>query len=112
MKRKLKANPIKDARSKSKPNKRKKRIYCSFLTFVLLVCLFQIGRSATISVAKVVDLNYKVNKLNKINKEAKNTNHKLKQELEVYSSLKGAEEVARNTLKLTGKNEILVIIKD
>ena len=41
----------------------KKRVYYSFLTFVLILCLIQVSRGAYLNIAKYVTLDQKLNKL-------------------------------------------------
>jgi len=90
----------------------KKRIYYSFLTVVLIICLFQVGRGAYLNVAKYFVLNSQLGKLKEINLKSKEQNKHLKEELHNYNSTKGVEEIARNKLNLAGADEVLVIIKE
>jgi len=88
-----------------------KRIYYLFLTIVLVICLSQIFRGIFLNVAKYITLNKQLNKLEKLNIAAVDENNQLKEQLKNYTSSKGIEALARDNLKMVGKNEVLVIIK-
>ncbi|MDD3150951.1 MAG: septum formation initiator family protein [Candidatus Gastranaerophilales bacterium] len=88
-----------------------KKIYYSFLSFVLIICLIQVARGAYLNIAKYITLHSKYNQLKELNEEAVAKNSELKQELKDYTSYKGVEELARNNLNMAGKDEVLVIIK-
>lgn len=45
-----------------------------------------------------------------LNQQAYLENQKLKEELDDFSSMKSLEAIARNNLKMAGKDEVLVII--
>ena len=90
----------------------KKRVYYSFLTIVLAICLIQTTRGAYLNVMKYFDLNNKIHELNKISAKAEEKNVDLKHQLKEYNSIKGIEALARNNLKMAGKDEVLVIIKN
>ena len=45
-----------------------------------------------------------------LNQQAYAENQKLKEELNDFSSMKSLEAIARNNLKMAGKDEVLVII--
>ncbi len=57
-------------------------------------------------------LNKQATRLAELNRTALKKNKQLKNQLEVYSSYKGIEELARNNLKMVGTNEVLVLIKE
>lgn len=86
------------------------RFKYSFLTFVLLVCLAQIGFSAFMNITKSVNYNAKIKKMKQLKTEAYDENQKLKSELEGINSSKSLEAIARNNLKMAGDDEVLVII--
>jgi len=98
--------------NKALRNAYRKRIYYSFLSVVLVICLFQAFRGAYLNVAKVITLNDKLSKLENINKKAIERNIELKHQLKEYSSNKGIEALARDNLKMAGKDEVLVIINE
>lgn len=106
---------LEDMPSLSETSKTKKvykqKVYYSFLSFVLIICLIQVIRGVYLNIAKFITLNGKLHKLEQLNSQAQQTNIKLKRELKDYTSFKGVEELARNNLNMAGKDEVLVIIK-
>lgn len=101
---------IKEKEKKSKTERRKKEFYCSFLTVVLIICLFQFGLSAIKNITKLGFLKAKIVTMEKTLNEAKNHNDKLKEENKMYASNQNLEAIARNALKMVGDKEVLVII--
>lgn len=99
-------------KTQAKNNKRKNKIrfYYSFLTIVLLICLVQIGIGAFNNIMKSISYHGKIKKMKALNQQAYMENQRLKGELEDFSSNKGLEAIARNNLKMAGKDEVLVII--
>jgi cell division protein FtsB len=103
----------KDSLSASRPKKLYgRRFYYSILTIALLILFIQISVGAGINIAKFISLNAKMSQLTKMRKQAESKNLYLKQELRKYKTGKGIEELARDKLKMAGKNEVLIIIKD
>ena len=105
-------NPDLKEKTQQKNNKRKNKIrfYYSFLTIVLLICLVQIGFSAFNNITKSISYHGKIKKMKALNQQAYLENQRLKEELEDFSSMKSLEAIARNNLKMAGKDEVLVII--
>ena len=101
---------IKKTQQKNKKRKNKIRFYYSFLTIILLICIIQIGVSAFHNITKSVSYHGKIKKMKDLNQQAYAENQKLKEELEDFSSMKSLEAIARNNLKMAGKDEVLVII--
>ncbi len=99
-------------KTQQKNNKRKNniRFYYSFLTILLLVCLVHIGVSAFQNITKSISYHGKIKKMKALNQQAYMENQRLKEELEDFSSMKSLEAIARNNLKMAGKDEVLVII--
>lgn len=99
-------------KTQEKNNKRKNKIrfYYSFLTIVLLICLVQIGISAFNNITKSISYHGKIKKMKALNQQAYIENQRLKEELDDFSSMKSLEAIARNNLKMAGKDEVLVII--
>lgn len=89
-----------------------KNVYYFFLTLGLIICLFQSIRGASLNVLKYINLNSKFHELKTLNTEAKERNDQLREQLKDYTSSKGIEALARDTLKMVGKNEVLVLVKD
>jgi cell division protein FtsL len=101
---------IDKAKMKNKQRKTKIRLYYSFLTVVLLICLAQIGVSAILNISKTISYQTKINKIEKTKSQALKRNEKLKQEIKNFSSESSLESIARNNLKMAGEDEVLVII--
>ena len=91
---------------------RKIKFYHSFLTIVLLACLFQISISALLNLAKIVVYQAKIITAKQLKAEAETRNKNLKNEIENYSSMYKMESIARNNLKMAGKDEVLIIINN
>jgi cell division protein FtsB len=89
---------------------RKIRFYHSFLTIVLLVCVFQISVSALLNLAKIVIYQAKIISAKELKQSAEERNANLKNEIENFNSMYKVESIARNNLKMAAKDEVLVII--
>ena len=84
--------------------------YYSFLTVVLLLCLVQITVSAVINISKIVSYNAKIVQIKKTRDAAAALNDQLKDNIRNFSNVAGLEAIARNNLKMSGEDEVLVII--
>ena len=82
----------------------------SFLTIILLFCLLQVVRSAFINISKVISYNAKIVQITKTRDAAKNLNEQLKDNINNFSNVSGIEAIARNNLKMSSEDEVLVII--
>jgi len=98
-------------------NKKSKRIpkrsrtpMNSFLTIILVICLVQMSISALLNISKVIAYHKKFATVEskKISAEAKNA--ELKKEIKNFSTTASMESIARNNLKMAGKDEVLVIV--
>ncbi len=89
---------------------RKVRFYHSFLTIVLLLCVFQISYSALLNLAKIVVYQTKIIKAQELKTQAETRNKNLKNEIKNFSSMYKVESIARNNLKMAAKDEVLIII--
>jgi len=89
---------------------RKIRFYHSFLTIVLLICVFQISYSALLNLAKIVVYQTKIGKAQELKTQAESRNNYLKSEIKNFSSMYKVESIARNNLKMAAKDEVLIII--
>jgi len=89
---------------------RKIRFYHSFLTIMLFICVLQIGYSALLNLAKIVVYQTKIVKAQDLLHQAESRNHDLKNEIQNFSSMYKVESIARNNLKMAGKDEVLIII--
>lgn len=90
----------------------KKRVYYFFIAVTLCVCLIQFLYASLFNFTRHIVLNKQATRLAELNRTALKKNKQLKNQLEVYSSYKGIEELARNNLKMVGTNEVLVLIKE
>ncbi len=97
-------------RIKNKQRKTKIRVYYSFLTIVLLVCLVQIGFSAILNISKTISYQTKIKTMKETKEQAKKRNERLKDEIKNFSSTSSLESIARNNLKMASDDEVLVII--
>lgn len=97
---------------KSRKELRKTGFYYSFLTIVLLFCLIQIGFSAILNISKLVSYKAKIITLKKTLNDAEEYNKDLKEEIKIFSSTPNLEGIARNTLKMAGEDEVLIIINN
>jgi len=108
---------IKTNNKPEKNNKRKRKklyqrtgIYYSFLTIVLVFCLFQIGYGALLNISKIISYQGKVITLENLLKKAKAQNEDLKTKKKVITSDNSLEGIARNNLKMASEDEVLIII--
>lgn len=97
---------------KAKKSRKEKNALYSMLTFVLVICLIQAIRGAVLNVENYFSLNRKIAKLEKIRQKSTEENADLKAKIGEFKSMQGIEDVARNELKMAGKDEVLVLIKD
>ena len=84
--------------------------YYSFLTVILLLCLIQITISAVLNVSKIISYNAKIIQITKSRNAAKALNEQLQDNNKNFSNVTGLEAIARNNLKMSGEDEVLVII--
>ena len=99
----------------AEPKKKKKAssgsgFYYSFLTIILLLCLFQITISAVLNISKIVSYKAKIVQITKTRDSALALNDQLKDNIKNFSNVAGMEAIARNNLKMSGEDEVLVII--
>ncbi len=100
----------KKTRTIQKKKMRKNKVYLSFMTIVLLLCVIQIAYSAILNTSKIVFYRGKIIKARELKEEALQKNKRLKNELDNFNSTNRVESIARNNLKMAGENEVLVII--
>ena len=84
--------------------------YYSFLTVVLLLYLVQITISAVLNISKIISYKAKIIQITKTRDEAKALNEQLNDSIKNFSNVSGLEAIARNNLKMSGEDEVLVII--
>ncbi len=103
-------NLRKKTRTIQKKKMRKNKVYLSFMTIVLLLCVIQITYSAILNTSKIVFYRGKIIKARELKEAALQKNKRLKNELDNFNSTNRVESIARNNLKMAGENEVLVII--
>lgn len=101
---------IDDKSKKSRPSSVGNGFYYSFLTVILLLCLIQITISAVLNVSKIVSYKAKIVQITKTRDAAMALNDQLKDNIKNFSNVAGMEAIARNNLKMSGEDEVLVII--
>lgn len=84
--------------------------YYSFLTIILLLCLVQITISAVLNVSKVISYKAKIVQITNTRNQALALNEMLKDNINNFSNVSGLEAIARNNLKMSSEDEVLVII--
>jgi len=84
--------------------------YYSFLTIVLLLCLIQITVSAVLNISKIISYKAKIVQITKMRDTAYALNEQLKDNINNFSNVAGLEAIARNNLKMSSEDEVLVII--
>lgn len=89
----------------------KERVYHLLLSFIMGIYFLQLMCGTGINITRFITLNKQINELNQLNQDATKKNIQLKEQLKIYSSYSGIEELARNNLKMVGKDEVLVLIK-
>ena len=80
------------------------------MTVILLLCLIQITISAVLNVSKIISYNAKIIQITKSRNAAKALNEQLQDNIKNFSNVTGLEAIARNNLKMSGEDEVLVII--
>lgn len=110
---KLNVKPKEKKNSDKKPAKSgsgKNEIYYSFMTVVLILCLIQITISAVLNISKIVSYKAKIVQITNTLEAATDLNEQLKDSINNFSKMDGMEAIARNNLKMSDKDEVLVII--
>lgn len=100
----------KKQKAKTKKASASKGFYYSFLTAILLLCLIQITISAVLNVSKGISFVAKIDQMTKTRDAAKALNEQLKDNVKNFSNVAGLEAIARNNLKMSSEDEVLVII--
>ena len=87
-------------------------LYYSFLTIILLLCLVQITISAVLNISKIVAFNGKIVQITKKRDAAHALNEQLKDSISNFSNVTALEAIARNNLKRSSEDEVMVIINE
>ena len=88
-----------------------KKKYYSFLTIVLLGCILILLYSTILNISKIIAYQGKIKDLKKIQAETADKNLSLKKQLNDLDS-RSYEAIARNNLKMSGEDEVLIIIHE
>ena len=97
-------------KNSAKKSSASKGFYYSFLTIILILCLIQITVSAVLNVSKVISYRAKIVQITKTRDDAMALNEQLKDNINNFSQVAGLEAIARNNLKMSSEDEVLVII--
>lgn len=102
---------------KTKADSKKKKtpakgFYYSLLTIALILCLVQIAISAILNVSKVISYKAKIIQITETRDAALALNEQLKDSINNFSNVAGLEAIARNNLKMSSEDEVLVIINN
>jgi len=103
-------NRKEDGSEKKRTSSSGSGFYYSFLTVILLLCLVQITISAVLNVSKIISYKAKIIQITKTRDAALALNDQLKDNIKNFSKVDGLEAIARNNLKMSGEDEVLVII--
>lgn len=90
----------------------KRRFHFSWLTFVLLICIIELSVSSFNNINKNINFVSKIKGLENKRNEELDKNKQLKSDIENFNSEATLEAMARNNLKMAGKNEILIIMDE
>lgn len=86
--------------------------YYSFLTVILLLCLIQITISAVLNISKIVSYKAKIIQITNTRNAAQSLNTQLKDSINNFSNVASLEAIARNNLKMSSEDEVMVIINE
>lgn len=104
-------NENKTRRNEKKvPHSSSTGFYYSFLTIILLLCLIQITLSAILNISKIISYKAKIIQITKTRNAARALNEQLQDNIKNFSNISGLEAIARNNLKMSSEDEVLVII--
>lgn len=93
-----------------KSGKKKQKFAYSFLTILLFGALALMLRSAMDNICKSFVNAKKIREMEVLKVNAQKKGIKLQREIDDMGSLKSLEEIARNNLKMAGKDEVLVLV--
>lgn len=86
------------------------KFYYSFFTVILLLCLIQITISAVLNISKIVSYNAKIIQITQTRDAAQALNDQLNDNIKNFSNVQTLEAIARNNLKMSSEDEVMVII--
>lgn len=108
--RQKRAEQCSDVQKRSSSKRNSTGFYYSFLTVVLLLCLIQVAISAVLNISKIISYKAKIVQITKTRDAAQALNEQLQDNIKNFSNATGLEAIARNNLKMSGEDEVLVII--
>ena len=82
----------------------------SFMTIILLFCLIQITISAVLNISKIISYKAKIIQITNTKNAAQALNDQLRDNIKNFSNVAGIEAIARNNLKMSSEDEVMVII--
>ena len=82
------------------------------MTVILLLCLIQITISAVLNISKIVSYKAKIIQITNTRDAAQALNAQLKDSINNFSNVAGLEAIARNNLKMSSEDEVMVIINE
>ncbi len=94
----------------AKPKTKEKTVAYSALTLVLLIFILQTGFGMIVNILRNIDTFTKLKIVGNANKHAKIVNYNLRYEMQSFNSAKNLESIARNNLKMSAPDEILLVI--
>ncbi len=97
---------------KNKFTNEKKGKKFTWLSIVLLICIIELAVSNINNINKNISFVSKIKGLENKRNEELDKNKQLKSEIENFNSQTTLESIARNNLKMAGKNEVLIIINE
>lgn len=103
-------NKKKETKPKKSKNSSSQGFYYSFMTIVLVLCLVQITCSAVLNISKIISYKAKIVQITKTRDAALALNEQLHDNIKNFSNVSGLEAIARNNLKMSREDEVLVII--
>ena len=101
-----------NASQKKKKSSPSGGVYYSFMTVILLLCLVQISISALLNISKIISYKAKIIQITHTRDAAQALNEQLQDNIKNFSNVAGLEAIARNNLKMSGEDEVLVIINN
>lgn len=98
--------------NKTSSNSSSNGFYYSFMTVILLLCLVQITISAVLNISKIVSYKAKIIQITNTRDAAQALNDQLKDSINNFSNVASLEAIARNNLKMSSEDEVMVIINE
>lgn len=99
-------------RTNTNKNSKKKNnsLYYSIITIIITPFICQIIYGVIFNVSKIVSYKNKIVQITKMRDDAKIRNEQLQDSIKNFSNITGLEAIARNNLKMSSEDEVLIII--